>query len=65
MGVQNEYGECRKSLNRIETFRRCTECRHEWGHAEEANDTRKPMLDDDGRDTPNRVSALLLQQKKA
>ena len=49
---EKEYGECRKSLNRIQTFRRCTECRHEWGHTEEANDTSKPMLDDDGRDTP-------------
>lgn len=50
-GEQN-YGSVRRSLNRVETFRRCTECRHEWGHTEEANDATRPMLDDDGRDTP-------------
>jgi hypothetical protein len=49
---EREYGEARKSLNRITEFRRCTECRHEWGHVEVANDESKPMLDDDGRDTP-------------
>lgn len=49
---EQEYGEVRRSLNRIKTFRRCTECRHEWGHAEEANISTLPMLDDDGRDTP-------------
>ncbi len=48
-----EYGEARRSLNRIAAFRRCTECRHEWGHQDEACDARFPMLDDDGRDTPS------------
>jgi len=47
-----QYGDARKSLNRIKTYKRCTECGHEWGHTEVANDTSKPMLDDDGRDTP-------------
>ena len=47
-----EYGTVRRSLNRIVTFRRCTDCRHEWAHQEEACDSRYPMLDDDGRDTP-------------
>lgn len=47
-----QYGEARKSLNRVKTFKRCTECSHEWGHAEEANDSSRPMLEDDGRDTP-------------
>ncbi|KND62290.1 hypothetical protein BVER_01744 [Candidatus Burkholderia verschuerenii] len=45
-----EYGAVRKSLNRITEFKRCTECGHEWGHTEVANDSTKPMLDDDGRD---------------
>lgn len=45
------YGEVRRSLNRIKTFKRCTDCGHEWGYAEEANDTSRPMLEDDGRDT--------------
>lgn len=49
---EKEYGEFRRSLNRIKTFRRCTECRHEWGHDEEANDSSRPMLEDDGRDMP-------------
>lgn len=49
---EQEYGEVKNSLNRVKTFRRCTECRHEWAHAEEANDSSRPMLDDDGRDTP-------------
>lgn len=47
-----EYGEVRRSLNRVNTFRRCTECQHEWGHTEEANNSTLPMSDDDGRDTP-------------
>lgn len=46
-----EYGEVRRSLNRVVTLHRCTECRHEWGHSEIANDETKPMLDDDGRGT--------------
>lgn len=46
-----DYGEPRRSLNRIPVFFRCTECRHEWGHHEEANVEGSPMLDDDGRDT--------------
>ena len=45
-----EYGAVRKSLNRVATFRRCTSCRHEWDHGEQANDSRLPMLEDDGRD---------------
>ncbi len=47
-----QYGVARTSLNRIKTYKRCTECGHEWGHTEVAIDTSKPMLDDDGRDTP-------------
>jgi len=47
-----QYGEVRRSLNRIKTFKRCTKCSNEWGHTEEANDSRWPMLEDDGRDTP-------------
>lgn len=47
-----EYGAVRRSLNRVATFRRCTTCRHEWDHGEEANDSRYPMLEDNGRDTP-------------
>ena len=46
-----QYGDVRKSLNRIKTYKRCTECGHEWGHAEVAYNIGKPMLDDDGRDT--------------
>jgi hypothetical protein len=49
---EKEYGGFRNSLNRVKTFRRCTECRYEWGHQEEANHPDLPMLDDDGRDTP-------------
>jgi hypothetical protein len=48
---EQEYGEVRRSLNRVMSFRRCTECRHEWDHVEVANNSRLPMLDDDGRDT--------------
>lgn len=46
-----EYGAVRRSLNRIATFRRCTECSHEWDHCETANNSQLPMLEDDGRDT--------------
>ena len=49
---EQEYDAVRRSLNRVTAFRRCTECRHEWGHIEEPNDASRPMLDDDGRDTP-------------
>lgn len=48
---EQEYGEVRRSLNRIMAFRRCTEYRHEWAHVEVPNNSRLPMLDDDGRDT--------------
>lgn len=47
-----EYGKVRHSLNRVETFKRCTKCGNEWGHTEEANHSHWPMLEDDGRDTP-------------
>lgn len=47
-----QYGDARRSLNRIKTYKRCTECGHEWGHTEVPNNTSKPMLDDDGRDAP-------------
>lgn len=40
----------RDSLNRVTAYRRCTECRHSWGHVEVANNPRFPMLEDDGRD---------------
>lgn len=49
---ESAYGKNRPSLNRVTHFHRCTECHHEWGHAEIASNTRLPMLDDDGRDTP-------------
>lgn len=48
---EQEYGDVRRSLNRITAYRRCIECRHEWGHHEVANNSNQPMLDDDGRDT--------------
>lgn len=48
---EQEYGNVRRSLNRIVSYRRCTECRHEWGHEDVPNNSREPMLDDDGRDT--------------
>ncbi|MDR6397919.1 hypothetical protein ACTOWA_00540 [Herbaspirillum seropedicae] len=48
---EQEYGMLRRSLNRITAFRRCTECRHEWGHVDEPNDSKRPMIEDDGRDT--------------
>lgn len=48
---ETEYGNRRESLNRIVTFFRCTECRHEWGNTEVALNSRIPMLADDGRDT--------------
>ncbi|WP_139133068.1 hypothetical protein [Pandoraea sp. ISTKB] len=48
---EKEYGELRRSLNRIRVFYRCTACRNEWGHREEPNDESSPMLEDDGRDT--------------
>jgi|GEM_PF-6544881 len=48
---EKEYGDVRRSLNRVTAFRRCTECRHEWDHAEVPNVSSQPMLDDDGRDT--------------
>ena len=48
---EQEYGAVRRSLNRITSYHRCTECRHEWGHHEVANNSSAPMLDDDGRDT--------------
>ncbi len=47
-----EYGTVRKSLNRLETFRRCTDCSFEWNFVDIANNSNKPTLDDDGRDTP-------------
>lgn len=48
---EKDYGDVRRSLNRIVGFRRCTTCRHEWGHADEPNNVTLPMLADDGRDT--------------
>lgn len=48
---EQEYGDVRRSLNRVMSFRRCTVCRHEWDHVEVANNSQFPMLDDDGRDT--------------
>lgn len=48
---ETEYGQERRSLNRITTFHRCTECRHEWGQVEVALNSNSQMLPDDGRDT--------------
>lgn len=48
---EQDYGDVRRSLNRIVTYRRCTECRYVWGHHEVACRSNEPMLDDDGRDT--------------
>lgn len=47
---EKDYGEPRRSLNRIPVFYRCTECRHEWAHGEEPVIDGSPMLEDDGRD---------------
>lgn len=48
---KKDYGRCRESLNRIEVFYRCSNCSTTWGHHDEPNDEKKPMLEDDGRDT--------------
>lgn len=48
---EKHYGAVRQSLNRVVGYRRCTQCHHEWGHEEEPNDTSRPMVEDDGRDT--------------
>lgn len=50
---QPEYGNVRRSLNRMTAYRCCTECRHTWGHTEVANNESMPMLEDDGRETPS------------
>lgn len=44
-----EYGDARKDLNRVLAFNRCLACRFEFGHRDEPNDERYPMLEDDGR----------------
>lgn len=45
-----EFENVRKSLNRVTAYRCCTECRHSWAHVEVPNNSRFPMLEDDGRD---------------
>lgn len=47
---EEEFGTIRHSLNRQESFYRCTECRHVWGHHEEPYLSHLPMLEDDGRE---------------
>lgn len=46
---QEEGGDLRSALNRREWYFVCTNCSHHWGHHDEPYDSRKPMLEDDGR----------------
>lgn len=46
-------GRVRRALNRAEWHRQCAECGHVWDHHDVPYDSRKPMLEDDGRCIPN------------
>jgi len=50
---QDTSGDVVRQLNRWEWHLTCIECGHIWGHRAEPYDSKKPLIEDDGRMTHN------------
>lgn len=48
-----EQGRILRELNRVDYHRKCTSCGHTWGHHDAPYLRDSPMLEDDGRCTPD------------
>lgn len=46
---EETMGRVLHGLNRAEWYRQCTACGHAWDHHDEPYDSKRPMLEDDGR----------------